>query len=105
MTDRLYLQVKAWHLDTAEPLFNVNDTGAVILGVLEEAVVSLADGGLVTISNPANGAKRVENHLENSQRSVTLLCAVTSPKRNRLLIVSKEGYLYQVCLFVALIST
>ncbi|XP_071402923.1 NACHT domain- and WD repeat-containing protein 1 [Centroberyx affinis] len=89
-------QVKAWKLEAAELFFSVSDSQSVILGVLGESVVSVSDSGLVRISHPANGTKAVETQLENSQRGLTLVSAVTSPKRGRLLMVSKEGFLYQI---------
>lgn len=97
VTQALYFQVKVWHLDTAELLFQVSDTVSTILGVLDGAVASLSEG-LVTLSPPSNGAKTVQTHLESPSHSVTLTSALTLPKRGRLLIASKEGFLYQVLL-------
>lgn len=88
--------MKAWQLERAELLFSFSDTGSVILGVLEGAVFSLWDCGLVRISQPPDGTKTVESRLENSERGVTPVSCVTLPRRGKLFMVSKEGLLYQV---------
>lgn len=93
----LYLQVKVWHLNTTELLFQVKDTGvSIILGLLNGMVVSLSDGGLVTFSHPSAEDKTAQIHLENSSHSLTLTATLTLQKHGRLLIASKEGFLYQV---------
>ncbi|XP_037624904.1 NACHT domain- and WD repeat-containing protein 1 isoform X1 [Sebastes umbrosus] len=88
-------QVKVWKLDGAELLSSSSDDdGSIILGVLGESIVSLCDSGLVRISHPVN--ETVETRLENSQRTLTLVKSVTLPKRGKVFVVSKEGFLYQI---------
>ncbi|XP_040896943.1 NACHT domain- and WD repeat-containing protein 1 [Toxotes jaculatrix] len=89
-------QVKVWKLDGAELFSSSSDEGFVVLGVLEESVVSLADTGLLRISQSVNGTQTVETQLENSQRCLTVANSVTLPKRGKVLVVSKEGFLYQI---------
>ncbi|XP_070765714.1 NACHT domain- and WD repeat-containing protein 1 [Enoplosus armatus] len=89
-------QVKVWTLDAAELLSCSSDEGSVVLGVLEESVVSLSGSGLVRISHPVNGTQSVKPQLENSQRSLTLMNSVISPKRGKVFVVSKEGFLHQI---------
>lgn len=86
-----------WQLDGGEVLSSSNADGSVVLGVLGESVVSLCDSGLVRISQPINGTQTVETRLDNCQRSVTLSKSVNLPKRGKVFFVSKEGFLYQVC--------
>lgn len=92
----LLLQVKVWKLDGAELLSSSSDEGSVVLGVLEDSVVSESNSGLVRISHPVRRTQTVETRLENSQRSLTLVNSVTLPKRGKVFMVSKEGFLYQV---------
>ncbi|XP_062308645.1 NACHT domain- and WD repeat-containing protein 1 [Osmerus eperlanus] len=89
-------QMKAWHLDSGEPAFNVINPKSVILGVLNGTVVSLSDEGLVTFICPSTGTKMVETNLGYSAPSINLNCTLTMPQCDRLLIVSKDGFLYQV---------
>ncbi|KAM9479394.1 NACHT domain- and WD repeat-containing protein 1 [Salvelinus alpinus] len=90
-------QVKVWHLNTTELLFQVKDTGvSIILGFLNGMVVSLSDGGLVTFSHPSAEDKTAQIHLEKSSHRLTLTATLTLQKHGRLLIASKEGFLYQV---------
>lgn len=85
-----------WKLDGAELLSSSSDEESVVLGVLEDSVVSESDSGLVRISHPVSGTQTVEIRLENSQRSLTLVNSVALPKRGKVFMVSKEGFLYQV---------
>lgn len=94
----MLFQVKVWKLDDSELLSSSGDEGSVVLGVLEESVVSLSGSGLVRISHPVHGTQTAETQLENSQRRPTLLSSVTLPKHRKVLVVCKEGFLYQVCL-------
>lgn len=86
-----------WTLDGAE-LFSssTGDDGQVVLGVLQDSVVSLSNSGLVRISHPVDGAQTVEAQLETPRRRVTLVNCVLLPKRGKVLVVSKEGFLFQV---------
>ncbi|KAK2835073.1 hypothetical protein Q5P01_015557 [Channa striata] len=90
-------QVKMWKLEGTE-LFSstISDEGSVVLGVLDESVVSLSDSGLVTISHPVNGTQTVETQLKNPLRRLTRVNSVMLPKRGKVLVVSKEGFLYQI---------
>lgn len=86
-----------WKLDGAEIFSSsTSDEGLVVLGVLEESVVSLSDSGLVRISHPVDGTQTVEAQLENPQRRLTLVNSVSLPKRGKVLLVSEEGFLFQV---------
>ncbi|KAK5869245.1 hypothetical protein PBY51_023979 [Eleginops maclovinus] len=90
-------QVKVWQQDGAELLLrSSNGDGSVVLGVLGESVVSLCHSGLVRISQPVNGT--IETRLEHFQRSVTFSKSVNLPKRGKVFLVSKEGFLYQISL-------
>ncbi|KAM7011931.1 LOW QUALITY PROTEIN: NACHT domain- and WD repeat-containing protein 1 [Tautogolabrus adspersus] len=85
-------QVKVWRLDGSE-LLSRSDDGSLVLGVLEDSVVSLCDSGRVRIFNPLSGA---QTQLENSERRLTPVKSVTLPKRGKVFLVSKEGFLYQI---------
>lgn len=82
-----------WDLDGTEVFSGTSDDGSVVLGVLGESVVSVSDSGLVRVSEPVNGAQPVETQL---QKLFTLVTSVTLPKRGKLLVVSKGGFLFQV---------
>nr|XP_046248190.1 NACHT domain- and WD repeat-containing protein 1 [Scatophagus argus] len=89
-------QVKVWKLDGVEIFCSSSDEGSVVLGVLGESVVSLSYPGLLRISHPVSGAQTVETQLESSQRRLTVIGSVTLPKRGKVFMVSKEGFLYQI---------
>ncbi|XP_068563273.1 NACHT domain- and WD repeat-containing protein 1 [Cebidichthys violaceus] len=92
-------QVKVWkELDGAELLLSSSsgDDGSVVLGVLGASVVRLCDSGLVRISHPVDETPTVETRLENSQRCFTPVKSVMLPKRGKVFVVSKEGFLYQI---------
>lgn len=86
-----------WNLDSAELLSCSGDDGSVVLGVLGESVVSLSGSGLVRVSHPVRGTQSAETHLE--QTRLTVVNFVTLRKHMKVLVVSKEGFLYQVCLW------
>ncbi|KAE8294698.1 NACHT domain- and WD repeat-containing protein 1 [Larimichthys crocea] len=90
-------QVKVWKLDGSELLSSSStDEGSVVLGVLEDSVFSLSGSGLVRISRPVGGTQTVEAQLENSATRLTLVNSVMLPKREKVFVVSKEGFLHQV---------
>lgn len=87
-----------WKLDGSELLSSSStDEGSVVLGVLEDSVFSLSGSGLVRISRPVGGTQTVEAQLENSATRLTLVNSVMLPKREKVFVVSKEGFLHQVC--------
>ncbi|XP_060890060.1 NACHT domain- and WD repeat-containing protein 1 [Labrus mixtus] len=87
-------QVKAWRLDGSD-LLSSSDGGSLVLGVLEDSVVSLSDSGRVRIFNPLSGAPALQTQLVTSPRRVTPVKSVTLPKRGKVFLVSEEGLLYQ----------
>ncbi|XP_041648114.1 NACHT domain- and WD repeat-containing protein 1 [Cheilinus undulatus] len=88
-------EVKVWSLDSSKLLFSGSDN-SLVLGVLEDYIVSLSDTGQVRLFNPVNPSQTVETQLENSERSVTPVKAVMLPKRGKVFLVSKGGFLYQI---------
>lgn len=86
-----------WNLDSAELLSCSGDDGSVVLGVLGESVVSLSGSGLVRVSHPVRGTQSAETRLEETH--LTVVNSVTLRKHMKVLVVSKEGFLYQVCLW------
>ncbi len=91
--------MKAWRLDGTDLLVSSSsDEGSLVVGVLGESVVSLCESGRIRISHPVSGTQTVETQLENLPTSLTLANSVTLPKHGKALIVSEEGFLYQVCL-------
>ncbi|RVE74155.1 hypothetical protein OJAV_G00038410 [Oryzias javanicus] len=91
-------QVKVWGLDGAELHFcSSQEDVSVVLGVLGESVVSLCDSSWIQISHPVDSIQSTKARLETSERRVTVLMSVTSPRRGKVLVVSEEGYLYQIC--------
>lgn len=103
----LLLQVKMWKPTGAELLLlsssDDEDDGLMVLGVLGAAVVRLGDSGLVRISHPVNESQTVETQPDSSpQRSLTPVKSVTLPKRGKVFVVSKEGFLHQV--YISLIA-
>ncbi|XP_040039870.2 NACHT domain- and WD repeat-containing protein 1 [Gasterosteus aculeatus] len=94
-------QVKMWKPTGAELLLlsssDDEDDGSMVLGVLGAAVVRLGDSGLVRISHPVNESQTVETQPDSSpQRSLTPVKSVTLPKRGKVFVVSKEGFLHQI---------
>lgn len=91
------LQVKVWGLDGAElQPFSSREDASVVLGILGESVVFLCDKSWVHISHPVDRTRSTKTRLEDSERRVTVVTSVTSPRRGKVLVVSEEGFLYQV---------
>lgn len=88
-----------WTLDGAKLYRSTStDEGSVVLGVLEGFVFYVAASGLVRICHPISGT--VERQLENPARHLTLVNSVSLPKRGKVLMVSSEGFVFQVRSFV-----
>uniref|UniRef100_A0A3B5ARN5 NACHT and WD repeat domain containing 1 n=1 Tax=Stegastes partitus TaxID=144197 RepID=A0A3B5ARN5_9TELE len=93
----LLSQVKVWRLDGSElHLCSSSDEAWLVLGVLGESVVSLSNSGQVRLSHAANGTQTVKPQLENLANSLTPVISVSLPKRGKVFVVSKEGFLHQV---------
>ncbi|XP_078802631.1 NACHT domain- and WD repeat-containing protein 1 [Oryzias latipes] len=91
-------QVKVWGLDGAElQPFSSREDASVVLGILGESVVFLCDKSWVHISHPVDRTRSTKTRLEDSERRVTVVTSVTSPRRGKVLVVSEEGFLYQIC--------
>ncbi|KAF6734575.1 NACHT domain- and WD repeat-containing protein 1 [Oryzias melastigma] len=91
-------QVKVWGLDGGElQLCSSQEEVTVVLGLLGESVVSLCDSSWVQISHPVDKTQSTKAQLEPSGRRVTVVTSVTSPRRGKVLVVSEEGHLYQIC--------
>ncbi|CAJ1059601.1 NACHT domain- and WD repeat-containing protein 1 [Xyrichtys novacula] len=88
-------QVKVWRPDGSELLFSSTEEDSVVLGVLEDSVVSLCGSGRVRIFD-VNQVQTVETQLEKSETRLTPVRSVTLPRRGRVFLVSKEGSLYQI---------
>lgn len=86
-----------WKLDGAELLSSSVDEDLVVLGVVDESVISLSCSGRVRISDPANRTPAAETPLKNCRRRPAVVKSVTLPKHRRVLLVSDDGLLYQVC--------
>ncbi|XP_069376011.1 NACHT domain- and WD repeat-containing protein 1 [Paralichthys olivaceus] len=86
-------QVKVWTQEGAE-LFSSGEDGSVVLGLLEESVFSLTDGGLLRIFHPVNDA--VETQLENCLTRLSLVKTAVSPKRGTLFVATRDGVLHQI---------
>ncbi|XP_008285789.1 NACHT and WD repeat domain-containing protein 1 [Stegastes partitus] len=90
-------QVKVWRLDGSElHLCSSSDEAWLVLGVLGESVVSLSNSGQVRLSHAANGTQTVKPQLENLANSLTPVISVSLPKRGKVFVVSKEGFLHQI---------
>ncbi|XP_055363953.1 NACHT domain- and WD repeat-containing protein 1 isoform X1 [Betta splendens] len=88
-------QVMMWTLDGAEVYSSTSaDEGLVVLGVLEGSVFSVAASGVLRITQPVKGT--VETQLENPKRRLTVVGSVSLPKRGKVLMVSREGFIFQV---------
>ncbi|XP_034737989.1 NACHT domain- and WD repeat-containing protein 1 [Etheostoma cragini] len=72
------------------------DGGSEVLGVLGESVVSLCASGLVRIFHPIDGSQTVETRQGTSQRRLTVVESVTLPRRGKVFVVSKSGFLHQI---------
>ncbi|XP_029987509.1 NACHT domain- and WD repeat-containing protein 1, partial [Sphaeramia orbicularis] len=93
----IHTQVKVWSLAEAEPLLIVGaDEGSVVLGVLQDSVISLHDSSRIRVFQPGNGKQFVETRLQDSERCVTVVTTASLPKRGKVFVVSKEGFLYQI---------
>ncbi|KAM9831467.1 NACHT domain- and WD repeat-containing protein 1 [Neosynchiropus ocellatus] len=85
-------EVKVLQLDCGRVLSHLE--GSEVLGVLNDSVFVLSDHGRVSISNLQN--KTLEVQLETRHGSLTPAASVTLPRRGKVLVVSKEGVLYQI---------
>lgn len=90
-------QVKVWNLDNAELLSSSRiDEDTVILGVLEESVVCLSGSGWVRMFDPVRGTQSVQAELKPLAGRQKALISVTLEKHQKVLVVSEEGFIYQV---------
>ncbi|XP_028856610.1 NACHT domain- and WD repeat-containing protein 1 isoform X2 [Denticeps clupeoides] len=90
-------QVKAWHLETAEFLYNVVMEGtASILGVLEGTVSVLSEGGLITFYDSSTGLEKMQTALTSRSENFIPTCCLNLLKHRKLLIASQEGFLYLI---------
>lgn len=87
-----------WKLDGAELVSSSSaDEELVVLGVVDESVICLSRCGRVRISDPASTTPAAEIPLKNCRRRPTVVNSVTLRKHRRVLLVSDDGLLYQVC--------
>ncbi|XP_037530358.1 NACHT domain- and WD repeat-containing protein 1 [Nematolebias whitei] len=91
-----WTQVKVWSLDGTEIHLSSRKESSVILGVLEDSVVSLCDSSRVRIYHPVNRNQSMEVQLEEPARILNPVSAVTLPKRGKVLVVSEEGFIHQI---------
>ncbi|XP_075340638.1 NACHT domain- and WD repeat-containing protein 1 [Odontesthes bonariensis] len=89
-------QVKVWRADGAELHLSSRERASQVLGVLGDSVVCLLDLDRVRISDPVHGTETV-TQLERSAGGLTPANSVALPKRGKVLMVSEEGFLYQIC--------
>ncbi|KAJ8408417.1 hypothetical protein AAFF_G00258310 [Aldrovandia affinis] len=92
-------QVKAWNLETAEPLFQIaggEGAGPAMLGVLKGAVASLSDTGLLTFYDRSTGLENKQACLATDKQKVTPTCMLSLQRHDKLIIGSKEGFLHLV---------
>ncbi|CAI5639334.1 unnamed protein product [Oreochromis niloticus] len=91
-------QVKVWQLDGAElHLSSSDDEVWLVLGVLGESLVYLSNSGRVRISHPVYGTQlTVKTQLENSVRHRTVVTTLMLPKREKVFVVYKGGFLHQI---------
>ncbi|XP_048831716.1 NACHT domain- and WD repeat-containing protein 1 [Brienomyrus brachyistius] len=91
-------KIKAWQLETAEPLFQLEGAGEkpIMLGFLGEALAVLSNPGLLTLYDSFTGVEKTQVCLTADHQKLTAACTVTLPARDGLVVGSKEGGLYLV---------
>lgn len=91
-----WFQVKLWKLDGAQLFSQTNEEDSVTLGVLDDSVFSLTQSGLVRIWSLLKRTPTVETELRTSKRLSTVVNSALAPKRGKVIVVTKIGFLYQV---------
>lgn len=91
-----WFQVKLWKLDGAQLFSQTNEEDSVTLGVLDDSVFSLTQSGLVRIWSLLKRTPTVETELRTSKRLSTVVNSALAPKRGKVIVVTKMGFLYQV---------
>ncbi|KAJ8278725.1 hypothetical protein COCON_G00057910 [Conger conger] len=90
-------QILAWDLETSELLFQVvfpEGSMSSLLGVLNGAVASLTDKGLLTFYDWSAGVEKKDISL--TMENLTPTCMLTLRRLDKLIIGSKEGFLLLV---------
>ncbi|XP_073731920.1 NACHT domain- and WD repeat-containing protein 1 [Misgurnus anguillicaudatus] len=88
-------QVKAWHFDSAELLYEVPVEVCSLLGVVGDTVTCMCSDGTLCFYDTSTGMQNSQTTLPFSDRSVT--CSLTLTKHSKTLIAFEEGHLYLVC--------
>nr|XP_023669010.1 NACHT domain- and WD repeat-containing protein 1 isoform X1 [Paramormyrops kingsleyae] len=91
-------KIKAWHLETAEPLFQLEGAGEelIMLGFLDEELAVLSNRGRLTLYDSSTGVEKTQACLTTDLQNLILACTVTLPTRGGLVVGSKQGVLYLV---------
>ncbi|KAG7487838.1 hypothetical protein MATL_G00027840 [Megalops atlanticus] len=92
-------QIKAWHLETAELLFQIAGVEGVvpsILGVLNGVVATLSPQGHLRLYNWSTGLEKMQACLSTDQQALTPTCMLTLQRHDKLVIGSKQGSLHLV---------
>ncbi|KAA0707921.1 NACHT domain- and WD repeat-containing protein 1 [Triplophysa tibetana] len=87
-------QVKAWHLDTAELLYDVPAEVCSVLGVVGDSVACMCSEGTLCFYDTSTGIQNSQTTLPFSDHSVT--CSLTLTKHSKILIAFGEGRLHVV---------
>lgn len=87
-------QVKAWHLDTAELLYEVPAEVCSVLGVVGDSVACMCSEGALCFYGISTGILNSQTTLPCSDHSVT--CSLTLTKHSKILIAFGEDRLHLV---------
>ncbi|XP_077058882.1 NACHT domain- and WD repeat-containing protein 1 [Siphateles boraxobius] len=88
--------VKAWHLDTAEPLYEVTAEVCSVLGVVGDAVACICSEGTLCFYDISTGVQNSQTLLPCSVGHHNITCSLTLTKYSKILIAFGEGRLHSV---------
>ncbi|XP_059385042.1 NACHT domain- and WD repeat-containing protein 1 [Carassius carassius] len=88
--------VKAWHVDTAEPLYELTAEVCSVLGVVGDAVACICSEGVLCFYDVSTGMQHSQTPLPCSAGHHNLTCSLTLSKYSKILIAFGEGRLHSV---------
>ncbi|XP_051531266.1 NACHT domain- and WD repeat-containing protein 1 [Myxocyprinus asiaticus] len=86
--------VKAWHLDTAEPLYEVTASVCSVLGVMGDAIACMCSEGMLCFYDVSTGTQNTQTPLPCAAEDHSI-CSLTLTKHSKILI-AEEGHLHVV---------
>nr|XP_002663751.3 NACHT domain- and WD repeat-containing protein 1 isoform X2 [Danio rerio] len=89
-------QVKAWDLDTAEPLFELTAVIGSVLGIVEDEIACICSEAILCFYDISTGTQTSQTLLPYSAGHHNITCCLTLTKHSKILIAFGESRLHSV---------